>query len=161
MGRAGLQQRAVGGVPGASLGTLWWILCVCGLAESFWRPSTIVLGELSRSVPAGVASGSKCTFSRKRGEGVSILDPDATPAGTDRLRSLRTMVLGRQNDSARPQTRKIHQNVPRDAPGTVLVHPAGLDVTPDRSGAAQRGPSAPRSPLAFFKFFIDTFSRSA
>ncbi len=66
-------------------------------------------------------------------------EPIVIPAWANRLWSLRTMVLGRQNDPEWPQTRGINRNdvVPRRAPGRppiALLRPSAAQTLP---GAAQ------------------------
>ena len=46
--------------------------------------------------------------------------------------------LNRQNDSKRPRTRNIHQNVPRDAPETPQTTPLQLSAAQTAPGASQR-----------------------
>ena len=84
-------------------------------------PKPGFLSTESRSAQAGIKMGSKWWGGRP------IL------AWADRLSVLRTMVLGRPNDSGRPQTRGIDQNVPRGVPGTpstALLGPSAAQTTP-------------------------------
>ena len=61
--------------------------------------------------------------------------------GSTRLRPTdftpRTMVLGRQSDSERPQACKTHQNVPREVPGTPLAALLWSNAAQTPLGSAQ------------------------
>ena len=65
-------------------------------------------------------------------------EPILLPVSSDRRSVLRTMVLGRQIDSGRPQTRRrgIDQKVSSGAPGTspiTLLHPNAAQTVPGAS----------------------------